>query len=166
MYPKKRGPLDLCILKPTKYFEIEAAKGCKPHQHARSNELDNVISLAASCDPTLAHKEKKIVTLHFGAPLTNYGTTIERPFADVASQITSIDIFVFPPGALSHVAHQCPKLQELRIGIGDRHGSLPADLLEGLSDISRECKELRGLNMLQLHASVLNVSFVPFWEVI
>ena len=166
IYRKKRGPLDLCILKPIRYFEIEAGKGFEPHKHARSNDLDDVKSLAASYDPTLAREEKRIVALPRGFSLTNYGTPLEYSFTDFASIITSIDIYFFPPGALSYVAHHCPKLQELRIGLADDYGSLPADLLEGLSDISRECKELMGLNVLQLHASILKVSAVSFWKVV
>ena len=166
VYPKKRGPLDLGVLKPEKYFEIEADKGCAPRKHARSNELNDVKSIASSSDPTLAHEDKSIVALPFGAPLTNYGTPIECSFADVAPKITSIEIYFFPPGALSYVAHHCPKLQELTIRIADRHGSLPADLLEGLSNISQECKELRGLDVLRLHTSDLPFSSVSFWEII
>ena len=163
---KKGGPLGLGILKPVKYYEFEPGKGCTPHKHARSNELDDVKSLAASFDPTLACEDKNIVALSSGASLTNYGRPVEYSFADFAPKIASIEIYFFPPGALSYVAHHCPKLQELRIGLADHHGSLPADLLEGLSDISQKCKELRGLNVLQLHARILKVSAVSFWEVI
>ena len=166
VYERKRGPLDLGILKPVKHYEFEAGKGCIPHKQTASVELSDTKSLAVSHDPTLISKEERIVALPFGAQLSNCGENILCPFADISSMITSIEIYFFPPGALSYVAHHCPKLQELRIGLADRHGSLPADLLEGLSDISRECKEIRGLNVLQLHASVLKASAVSFWEVV
>ena len=90
----------------------------------------------------------------------------EVSFAEVAHTITSIDIHFFPPGALSYVANHCPKLQELSISISERDGHLPPDFLNGLSDVARECKELRGLNVLTLHVTKLKSSTVSFWEAI
>ena len=167
VYVKKRRPLDLGILKPRKYIEFEAGRRNTFKKKARSDDLEDCKSLAFSHDPTLIREDHSIVALPFGEQLTFSGADCtEVSFAEVAHTITSIDIYFFPPGALSYVANHCPKLQELSISISERDGHLPPDFLNGLSDVARECKELRGLNVLTLHASKLKRSIVSFWEAI